>query len=200
MPKNKGKGGNKRRKGKKNTEFDGSKRPLLLKEKDQEYAQVIRMMGNCRLEAKCCDNKTRVCHIRGQMRKRVWIVKDDFILLGLRPYQDSKADIIHKYNPEEVRLLQRKKELPEHFNFQSLNKKEDDDIVFFGNSDDEENSGEQQPELVQNRSYDLPPSFSDDEEEEEETPIRRNNTKKQTLTKNTAFEFDVNEEVDLSLL
>lgn len=38
-----------------------------------EYAQVTRMLGNGRLEALCFDGKTRLAHIRGKMRKRVWV-------------------------------------------------------------------------------------------------------------------------------
>jgi translation initiation factor 1A len=35
--------------------------------------QVIRMLGNGRLEAQCIDGKKRLCHIRGKMRKKVWV-------------------------------------------------------------------------------------------------------------------------------
>jgi hypothetical protein len=38
-----------------------------------EYAQVLRMLGNGRLEALCIDNIKRMCHIRGKMRKKVWV-------------------------------------------------------------------------------------------------------------------------------
>ena len=38
-----------------------------------EYAQVTRMLGNGRLEAFCFDGVNRLCHIRGKLRKRVWI-------------------------------------------------------------------------------------------------------------------------------
>lgn len=38
-----------------------------------EYAQVTRMLGNGRIEAICFDGKTRLAHIRGKMRKRVWV-------------------------------------------------------------------------------------------------------------------------------
>ena len=43
MPKNKGKGGKNRRRGKNENE---EKRELTLKEEGQEYAQVMRMLGN----------------------------------------------------------------------------------------------------------------------------------------------------------
>lgn len=49
------------------------------------------MLGNGRVEATCFDGKTRICHIRGKLRKKVWIGPGDFILIGLRDYQDDKV-------------------------------------------------------------------------------------------------------------
>mmetsp|Transcript_3953 Transcript_3953/g.16813 ORF Transcript_3953/g.16813 Transcript_3953/m.16813 type:complete len:82 (-) Transcript_3953:177-422(-) len=46
MPKNKGKGGKNRRRGKNDNEDE--KRELVFKEDGQEYAQVKRMLGNGR--------------------------------------------------------------------------------------------------------------------------------------------------------
>ena len=31
------------------------------------------MLGNGRLEATCIDGNKRLCHIRGKMRKKVWV-------------------------------------------------------------------------------------------------------------------------------
>jgi len=78
-----------------------------------EYAQVTRMLGNGRLEAFCFDGVNRLCHIRGKLRKRVWIGVGDIILLGLREFQDQKADIIQKYDGDEARSLKAYGELPE---------------------------------------------------------------------------------------
>ena len=36
-----------------------------------EYAQVLKMLGNGRLEAFCFDGTKRLCHIRGKLRKKV---------------------------------------------------------------------------------------------------------------------------------
>ena len=55
------------------------------------------MLGNGRLEAMCFDGVKRLCHIRGKLRKKVWINQGDIILIGLRDYQDAKADVILKY-------------------------------------------------------------------------------------------------------
>jgi len=111
MPKNKGKGGKNRRRGK--NENEGLKRELIFKEDGQEYAQVTKMLGNGRLEAMCFDGVKRLCHIRGKLRKKVWINQSDIILVGLRDYQDAKADVILKYSADEARNLKSYGEFPE---------------------------------------------------------------------------------------
>merc|ERR1712225_94752 len=111
MPKNKGKGGKNRRRGK--NENDDEKRELVFKEDGQEYAQVVKMLGNGRLEAQCFDGEKRLGHIRGKLRKKVWINQGDIILLSLRDYQDEKGDVILKYNADEARSLKAYGELPE---------------------------------------------------------------------------------------
>lgn len=105
-----GKGGKNRRRGKNENE---EKRELVFKEHGQEYAQVLRMLGNGRLEAQCVDGVKRLCHIRGKMRKKVWVNTGDIILLGLREYQDEKADVIQKFMADEARSLKAYGELPE---------------------------------------------------------------------------------------
>ena len=111
MPKNKGKGGKNRRRGKNENERD--KRELVFKEDGQEYAQVAKMLGNGRLEAMCFGGVKRLCHIRGKLRKKVWINQSDIILVGLRDYQDAKADVILKYSADEARNLKSYGEFPE---------------------------------------------------------------------------------------
>ncbi|KAI9880750.1 MAG: Translation initiation factor 1A [Pleopsidium flavum] len=137
MPKNKGKGGKNRRRGK--NENDNEKRELTFKEEGQglstsvsldpvlsrvycqasklltsaEYAQVVKMLGNGRLEALCFDGEKRLAHIRGKLRKKVWINQGDIILLSLRDYQDEKGDVILKYSADEARSLKAYGELPE---------------------------------------------------------------------------------------
>ena len=94
------------------------------------------MLGNGRLEAFCFDGVNRLCHIRGKLRKRVWIGVGDIVLLGLREFQDQKvcvhqapvswcpwptnhcyacvqADIILKYDGDEARSLKTYGELPD---------------------------------------------------------------------------------------
>merc|ERR1712105_325042 len=101
------------RTGRGKNENEGVKRELIFKEDGQEYAQVTKMLGNGRLEAMCFDGIKRLCHIRGKLRKKVWINQGDIILVGLRDYQDAKADVILKYNADEARNLKTYGEIPD---------------------------------------------------------------------------------------
>jgi translation initiation factor 1A len=58
---------------------------------------VLRMLGNGRLEAQCMDGEKRLCHIRGKMRKKVWVNVGDIVLLGLREYQVCLAALTTAY-------------------------------------------------------------------------------------------------------
>merc|ERR1719320_94516 len=42
----------------------------------------------------CFDGVKRLCHIRGKLRKKGWINQSDIVLIGLRDYQDAKADVL----------------------------------------------------------------------------------------------------------
>jgi len=140
MPKNKGKGGKNRRRGK--NENEGLKRELVFKEDGQEYAQVTKMLGNGRLEAMCFDGVKRLCHIRGKLRKKVWINQSDIVLIGLRDYQDAKADVILKYSADEARNLKSYGEFPDSVKINEtvdfVGGDLDDDIEF----DDVDSSGD----------------------------------------------------------
>jgi len=138
MPKNKGKGGKNRRRGK--NENEQTKRELDLKEDGQEYAQVLKILGNGRIRCHCFDGKERLCNIRGKLRKKVWINTNDIILLGLRDYQDEKADVIQKYNPDEARRLKAQGHIPEHIQLDVGEGGKEEDNITFANEDDNDES------------------------------------------------------------
>merc|ERR1711982_197015 len=102
-----------------------------MKVEGQEYAQVTKILGNCRVSAYCFDGVERLCHVRGKFRRRVWINRDDIVLVGLRDYQDDKADIIHRYSPEEARTLKMLKELPAkaRIDIDTVDAPSDDEII-----------------------------------------------------------------------
>ena len=159
MPKNTGMGGNKRKKGKKQVQED---RELTYKGESEEYAQVIKILGDGRFECNCADGVKRVAHVRGKMRKRIWIANGDIILVSLRDFEPEKCDVVEKYKEKEVAKLKKAGEIPDSMVLPSSSeadeekeekndygdiifeeqendkgKKKDDDIDF-GNDDDEE--------------------------------------------------------------
>lgn len=84
---------------------DSGKRPILWAEDLQMYGRIERVLGDMRCDVLCKDGLHRICKIRGKMKKRVWITTGDVVLICLRDFQDDKADIIHKYNADEVKIL-----------------------------------------------------------------------------------------------
>ncbi|CAF1177208.1 unnamed protein product [Adineta ricciae] len=156
MPKNKGKGGKNRRRGK--NENDDVKR-------------------NGHLEAFCFDNaggKKRLCHIRGKLRKKQWINQGDVILVGLRDYQDDKADVIMKYHADEARELKRMHEIPDNINITETSNSTNEgleDVIFDERHNDDESS-EDEDGLPHNagdrRTGNESPSEDDSDDDEDD--------------------------------
>merc|ERR1712212_728310 len=92
----------------------------------------------------CFDGVKRLCHIRGKLRKKVWINQSDIVLIGLRDYQDAKADVILKYMPDEARNLKSYGEFLETVKINETvtfgEEAQDDDIEFddVGSSEDDD--------------------------------------------------------------
>lgn len=78
---------------------------IPLKTEGLEYGRTVKTLGNRRFMVMCEDGVERLCHVRGKMRRRVWVVLGDYVLVGLRDYQDKKGDIIHKYTANQTGKL-----------------------------------------------------------------------------------------------
>ena len=160
MPKNAGMGGKKRKGGKKKN-FD--ERELQFAGEMQNYGQILRLLGDSRLEIQCTDGLKRMGHIRGTMRKKVWMTMGDLVLVSRREFEDDKCDIILKYTEEEVRKLKSLNEIPESIKLpENENKPNDDaDIVFGSDEDDKVETGPKK------KKWKKEDSDSDDISEEE---------------------------------
>jgi translation initiation factor 1A len=73
---------------------------------DQMYGRVIRLLGGCNAIVYCNDNRERLCHIRGSMRKKVWLATGDIVLISIRDMTRfgenvnvDRGDICAKYDP-----------------------------------------------------------------------------------------------------
>ncbi len=74
-------------------------------EVDQLYGRIVRNLGNSNMLVYCNDNKRRICHIRGGIRKKMWLNIGDIVLVSLRDFMKKevgefeRGDIITKYDP-----------------------------------------------------------------------------------------------------
>ncbi len=172
MPKNTGIGGKKRKMGKKNNQ--NFERELVFKEEMQDYAQVLRLLGDSRLEVQCMDGNKRMGHIRGTMRKKVWIANGDVVLVALREHENEKCDIILKYTEDEVRKLKTLGEIPASIKLaESENQDKEDgygDIIFEGDNANDSDEEVTTKNKRDNRR-DLPSSDEENSEDEKEVDI-----------------------------
>jgi initiation factor 1A len=120
MPNNKG--GKNYKKSKNNVEDNAV---LYEKMDDQMYGRVTKVLGNCNVMVYCNDDKERLCHIRGSMKKKCWISAGDIVLISIRDFSSdsgsgsgggcgginkeiSKGDICAKYDPRVIYKLRQK--------------------------------------------------------------------------------------------
>jgi len=155
-------GGKKKKKGKKKPQ--DTKRKLRFCDTNERYAQVKTLFGDRRVEVYIPNEGLRKAHIPGRFRKRIWINKDDWVLVQYRDCDGREGgfcDIVYVYKMEEVRKLERTGEIEQ-------DKSEERSEDMFDNFDDLEEYEEVKPK----QDIEYPSSFSssviEEEEEEEE--------------------------------
>ena len=160
MPKNFGKGGNKRKKGKKPLQ---DIREFRFKEECEEYARIIKILGDGRFQCTCSDGVDRIAHLRHKMWKKVWLKCGDVVLISLRDYEPEKCDIIDKYTEKEIAKLLKNGEIKENLLGEEEAKKiREDDVLF------EDSKPEKIAKKKENSNGFEIESENDEEEEEEE--------------------------------
>ncbi len=88
-----------------NEDCSEAKMRMIIKKDGQEYAVIISNIGDGRVELDCFDDVDRVGSISGKLRREVWLNNGDIVLVGLREFDQTKADILYKYTEEEARKL-----------------------------------------------------------------------------------------------
>lgn len=107
------KGGKKYKKGKKDSDTIIDANYPHANGQERLYAMVIKFLGGCNLEVQCSDDKTRIAHIPGGMRKKVWIHENDLVLITKRTHmtEDKECDIAYKYDKNQTKQLKRAGEI-----------------------------------------------------------------------------------------
>ena len=120
--------------GKKNAKTKGTdieKRAVEYAGDMQEYAKILKSLGDRKVNLLLNDNTEIMGLIPGRFRKRVWMTTGDIVIISRREFQDTKVDILHKYNNDEVRILHKKGEIPDFFiDIDITERDENDDWAF----------------------------------------------------------------------
>merc|ERR1719471_1454294 len=82
----------------------------------------------------CFDGVERLCHIRGKLRKKVWIAQSDIVLVGLRDYPDEARNL-KSYGefPESVKINETvtfgDEQMDDGIDFEEMTSSDDDDDI-----------------------------------------------------------------------
>ena len=129
--------------------------------KGEMFALAEEILGGRRVTVLCADGETRMARIPGKMRRRQWVREGDLIIVWPWDFQDSKADVKHRYTKTQAMYLSRKQVLPEVVDMFGMNDRtddDDDDDDLFGISD--------APEVVEEDDDD--DLFGDDDDDDED--------------------------------
>lgn len=163
------------------------------------YAQVKNKIGGDRLSIECSDGVERRGIIPGSFYKRVWINKNDILLIQMNELNTKEGYILYKYDQNEARSLKNKGLLK--FDLGNI---QEDDVIQFGydfanNSDKSDNDEddiqaevdkkmkEQQTKKVIEVNYILDDNLDDNTTDTKEpTPLdRKNKVKTDNLKRQT---------------
>lgn len=104
-PRRGGRGGRQRYKGQ--SRQDGDVIRVRIPREGEVLGIAVQLLGYDRVRVKCADGKSRLCRIRGTMKKRVWIREGDVVLVAPWDFQtDRKGDIIWRYTSGEAKWLE----------------------------------------------------------------------------------------------
>ena len=140
---------------------DGKKRGELGY-KGEMFALAEEILGGRRVTVLCADGETRMARIPGKMRRRQWVREGDLIIVWPWDFQDSKADVKHRYTKTQAMYLSRKQVLPEVVDMFGMNSRGDDDDIgddLFGSSD--------APEEADDAGDDVDDMFGSDDDDDD---------------------------------
>lgn len=90
------------------SKFQNEKESNYIMSEDEDYGYVQKLLGNCRVKILSDDGIESIGIIRGSLRKfnkRILIENGDIVVISKRDFQDSKVDIVHKFNNDQCLTL-----------------------------------------------------------------------------------------------
>jgi len=133
--------------------FSGKIRVKMPNRKINEmFALAEQILGGRRVTVLCEDGETRLARIPGKMRRRQWVREGDLIIVWPWDFQDSKADVKHRYTKTQAMYLSRKGVLPSEVDVFGMNTQVDDfddEDGLFASSNEEEEVPEEAVEEIE---------------------------------------------------
>ena len=151
---------------------DGSSGKIRVKMPNRRinemFALADQILGGRRVSVLCEDGETRLARIPGKMRRRQWVREGDLIIVWPWDFQDSKADVKHRYTKTQAMYLSRKGVLPDDVDVFGMNVTHDDDddehSDIFGVVEDEFDDAEiSDEEMMMMLTTCLPAMMTDDD-------------------------------------
>jgi translation initiation factor 1A len=82
-------------------------RPRLPNRAFEVLGIAEKLLGYDRISVRCFDGFTRLCRIRGKMKRRVWIRVNDIVIVAPWDFQAAKrGDITYRYRRNQADWLQ----------------------------------------------------------------------------------------------
>lgn len=151
---------------------DGSTSKIRVKMPNRKinemFALADQILGGRRVSILCEDGETRLARIPGKMRRRQWVREGDLIIVWPWDFQDSKADVKHRYTKTQAMYLSRKGVLPDDVDIFGMNVTHDDDDEhddIFGVMETEED------DVIEDSDDDVDAMFGDADESDEDDDV-----------------------------
>jgi len=80
--------------------------PRVLPRTTDVLGVAEKLLGNDRLMMRCQDGHTRLCRIRGKMKRRIWIRIGDIVIVSPWDFQfEQRGDVIWRYRRNQAEWL-----------------------------------------------------------------------------------------------
>tara|TARA_B100001142_G_scaffold325820_1_gene380125 strand:+ start:667 stop:1335 length:669 start_codon:yes stop_codon:yes gene_type:complete len=139
---------------------------------NEMFAFAEQILGGRRVTVLCEDGETRMARIPGKMRRRQWVRDGDLIIVWPWDFQDSKADVKHRYSKTQAMYLSRKGVLPKELDFFGMNTATDDTDDEFSDTFGEVDEPEPEAELAEDADdEDVDDLFGSDDDDDDDDDL-----------------------------
>ena len=77
-----------------------------LPEEHEVLGVSEKLLGYDRIMVRCQDGATRLCRIRGKMKRKVWIMLNDIVIVSPWDFQtETRGDIVYRYKGNQADWL-----------------------------------------------------------------------------------------------